>query len=1013
MSHTAYPNNYQLPSPQFPSYQQPQHAGSYVPNPNTATYPNDIYEQDAPPSSWNNASQNNSQRPTVPQLSRPPSAQAQHMDLTSALYSPIHVQSPYAGTRPAPPTRAGSVFSHHGQQGPAAYPPVLNQQSPTRRPLPTPHARPVTNPVPDRRPLPSGYQVSPSAPSTPFHRPSYSTSAAPTSSAFSIQSSESTFGSPITGAPSSTRSSRPLPTPTPRSTKSVDLARSSSPVKDILESTGPLPPPGQRFVPLWKRSLPTAPQSSDRSPAFRQSITTTGFSDDGRSAPGLQRSGSAVRPLPPSPVQTNTPTTGTPYHSPSRTTFSRDNSVGSQPSSPHGSYGYDRHRVLPGIPQSIPNSMSTPSTPHKPHHYPILTESPPKASHSPQSSESEDMYENSLLQRPPRQSSMMRPPSPSFGSREPPSRSSLDQQRPVERDSGHPSGAPRTRRMSIVSRMAEMSLNGSSPDLTLAKTSASVNGSPAKREYSTPVMNRPSTQTSNSHWPVDLPPLPRTPQIQYDQDYAPSGQSSPTRSQPSQAPPPPPQSSVVSPTRSRFLPQTRSRDTSPSQSTPQAPLGSLPPNDPSSPTRPRFPPQAPPRDPALPAPQAQRIFPSLDDAPPPSLRRSPSPMRASTLPPLPSANILPTIRTQNVASRSGSTTMSPPSSVTPSSPSSAFSLSAFPAPPQMIPQWKNNGATFGSSSGSGFRSASPTRRNVPVIAEPQQEKWNASPSMSVSRPEHRHEPRIPKISFPVMDDDDGDTVQIPVINIDGSDVSIPQISFSDEGAPPPATRRLNNPVHPLPTVRNKGGLFCGGCSKAILGRSINTMGANWHPGCFRCASCDQLLENLAMFEHEHRLYCSLCYYENFAPRCYHCQTEIADQDYITLSEADELGKRTYHTQHFFCAECGDPFLPPSSTSRSFAGDGTFDSGAGEGFTVYNGHPYCERCHVRLRMPKCKKCKKPIRKDMDALEVLGGKWCPECFVCKACEGPFINGRFFLRDEKPFCQHCFEIIIKSEL
>jgi hypothetical protein len=33
------------------------------------------------------------------------------------------------------------------------------------------------------------------------------------------------------------------------------------------------------------------------------------------------------------------------------------------------------------------------------------------------------------------------------------------------------------------------------------------------------------------------------------------------------------------------------------------------------------------------------------------------------------------------------------------------------------------------------------------------------------------------------------------------------------------------------------------------------------------------------------------------------------------------------------------------------------------------------------MPKCKKCKKPILKDMDALEVLGGKWCPECFVCK--------------------------------
>lgn len=68
---------------------------------------------------------------------------------------------------------------------------------------------------------------------------------------------------------------------------------------------------------------------------------------------------------------------------------------------------------------------------------------------------------------------------------------------------------------------------------------------------------------------------------------------------------------------------------------------------------------------------------------------------------------------------------------------------------------------------------------------------------------------------------------------------------------------------------------------------------------------------------------------------------------------------------------------------SFSGDGTFsydDEDDNVGFTVYKGHPYCEACHVRLRLPKCKRCKRPIRDHTEAVEALGGKWCWECFRC---------------------------------
>lgn len=126
--------------------------------------------------------------------------------------------------------------------------------------------------------------------------------------------------------------------------------------------------------------------------------------------------------------------------------------------------------------------------------------------------------------------------------------------------------------------------------------------------------------------------------------------------------------------------------------------------------------------------------------------------------------------------------------------------------------------------------------------------------------------------------------------------------------------------------------------------------------------------------------------QNFAPRCYTCKTAIIEERFISLDDP-ALGKRTYHEQHFFCAECGDPFLAPSAggggSNRTgelnLTGDGVFEDDD-VGFTVYRGHPYCEACHVRLRLPKCKKCKRSIRDGMQAVEALGGKWCWECFVC---------------------------------
>lgn len=82
-----------------------------------------------------------------------------------------------------------------------------------------------------------------------------------------------------------------------------------------------------------------------------------------------------------------------------------------------------------------------------------------------------------------------------------------------------------------------------------------------------------------------------------------------------------------------------------------------------------------------------------------------------------------------------------------------------------------------------------------------------------------------------------------------------------------------------------------------------------------------------------------------------------------------------------------------SGELSVQGDGEFESDD-VGFTVYKGHPYCEACHVRLRLPKCKRCKKSIRDHEQAVEALSGKWCWGCFVCAVSGSCFPRHSIFL-------------------
>jgi hypothetical protein len=156
-------------------------------------------------------------------------------------------------------------------------------------------------------------------------------------------------------------------------------------------------------------------------------------------------------------------------------------------------------------------------------------------------------------------------------------------------------------------------------------------------------------------------------------------------------------------------------------------------------------------------------------------------------------------------------------------------------------------------------------------------------------------PDIPTISFPNNGEDDteelfgegGPSIMIsgpddddigggagPMISVSGPDDGRAQPRSAAQSQGPfrhahsqshsqshPHTQLESNRNAPRTAVKRRGGLVCGGCNGAIIGRIVSAMGVRWHPGCFRCTICNELLEHVSSYEHDGWPYCHLDYHE--------------------------------------------------------------------------------------------------------------------------------------------------------
>ena len=294
-------------------------------------------------------------------------------------------------------------------------------------------------------------------------------------------------------------------------------------------------------------------------------------------------------------------------------------------------------------------------------------------------------------------------------------------------------------------------------------------------------------------------------------------------------------------------------------------------------------------------------------------------------------------------------------------------------------------------------------------------------------------PAIPTISVaevPVINVND--TPAIPSINVScvpSISVSVPEIpSISVQEPPntavpePSKPRPLPSPSskpRPLPhhsstdptrTSRphwspvlshNRATAQCAACALPISGRIVSAASQRFHPACFACFHCSELLECVAFYPEPPtardarikrisarangeaipsddagetsveadgddglRFYCHLDFHEHFSPRCRSCKTPIEGE--VVVACGGE-----WHVGHFFCAECGDPFDKNTP------------------FVEKEGFAWCVGCHTRRFSGKCRGCKRPIT-DL-VVQALGGEWHEACFCCVVSVGLFCDCR----------------------
>ncbi|XP_058868495.1 transforming growth factor beta-1-induced transcript 1 protein-like isoform X2 [Acipenser ruthenus] len=212
-------------------------------------------------------------------------------------------------------------------------------------------------------------------------------------------------------------------------------------------------------------------------------------------------------------------------------------------------------------------------------------------------------------------------------------------------------------------------------------------------------------------------------------------------------------------------------------------------------------------------------------------------------------------------------------------------------------------------------------------------------------------------------------------------VAQPVVTSSRPAAPPPQTSgSLDSMLGLLQSDLSRQGIAttakgtCAACQKPIVSQVVTALGQTWHQEHFVCSHCQKEIGGSNFFEKDGLPFCESDYFSLFSPRCGLCSQPILDKMVTALD-------KNWHPEHFCCVKCGRPF-------------------GEEGFHERDGRQYCQQDFFSMFASRCHGCSKPIQENyISALNVL---WHPECFVCRECYTPFVNGSFFEHEGQPLCE-----------
>ncbi|XP_055888823.1 prickle planar cell polarity protein 3-A-like isoform X2 [Biomphalaria glabrata] len=157
--------------------------------------------------------------------------------------------------------------------------------------------------------------------------------------------------------------------------------------------------------------------------------------------------------------------------------------------------------------------------------------------------------------------------------------------------------------------------------------------------------------------------------------------------------------------------------------------------------------------------------------------------------------------------------------------------------------------------------------------------------------------------------------------------------------------------------------------------------ALWHPACFTCHKCEELLVDLVYCHHAKHLYCERHYAELIRPRCPGCDELIFSAEYTKAMEEN------YHKEHLACHNCDKQLVACR-------------------YIVKEEHPYCIPCYQQLFAHNCDECGKPIGPDFKDLSYKDRHWHEFCFKCCGCQKSLVDQPFASKNDKIYCSDCHD-------